>query len=487
MPVPALEATQISKRFGTVRALDRVSVSFARGEIHAVLGENGAGKSTLMDVLSGRLSPDGGSVAINGVPENLKSPAHARMLGIAMVHQHFMLVPAFSVEENLALANLHNLASATPRRVLAERSLASAHELGWELDPRARTSELPVGVQQRTEIVKAVGSDASILIFDEPTAVLSPQEVQDLFRVLKALRGGGKAVILIAHKLSEVLSVADRVTVLRRGVKVAEAAIADVDERQLAEWMVGELPTPNVPLGASTKTPSLVVSDLVVTGDRGERAVNAISFSIAPGEILGFGGVDGNGQVELAEALSLVRKHSAGSLEWNREKLADTNATISYIPQDRREDGLALSMSIEDNLLIGGIGQRELSIGPFLISKRIRRWCIDLAHRFGVKMGSITDRVESLSGGNQQKIVVARTLSSQPDLLIAVNPTRGLDIQATGYVHEMILEAARAGAAVALFSTDIDELSALSSRTVFLSRGRIADILEPIALVGGGG
>ncbi|MBX7134260.1 MAG: ATP-binding cassette domain-containing protein [Fimbriimonadaceae bacterium] len=463
-----LRAETVSKRFGNVTALADVSVDFAPGEIHAVLGENGAGKSTLMNVLGGFLKPDGGRVTLNGSPLPLGDPIGCRALGIEMVHQHFMLVPAFTVAENLALARLGGLGGALDVGKVAQKPLQIARELGWQIEPDARTADLPVGVEQRIEILKALAGNAQVLIFDEPTAVLSPDEVDDLFRVLRKLRDQGKAVILIAHKLSEVMAVADRVTVLRRGVKVAEARIGEVDERQLATWMVGELPDEQRPLLPSAEAVSLSIDRLVVKGDRGETAVQGVTFEVRQGEILGIGGVDGNGQIELAEALALVRPTFDGSIE----RIA---GEIGYIPQDRQVDGLALSMSLSDNLLIGGYPRSQFRIGPFLAPGRVRAWAEGLVHQFRIKVGRLADPVSSLSGGNQQKVVVARTLDAKPAVIIAVNPTRGLDIQAADAVHAELLDAARNGAAVVLFSTDLDELGAIASRTLFMSGGRLAE------------
>jgi len=467
-----LHVENIVKRFGTLTALENVSASFRPGEIHAVLGENGAGKSTLMGILSGFVVPDSGTVMLNGNPVPVGRPFDCKRLGIEMIHQHFTLVSEFTIAENFALSRLPGLMSSSEVSARAEPSLAAATRLGWELEPGRRVSSLSVGAQQRIEILKALGGDAQVIIFDEPTAVLSPDEVEDLFRVLRQLKTDGHVVILIAHKLSEVLSIADHVTVLRRGKWIASAPIAEVDERKLAEWMVGELPPP-LPERKGTKlVPGLVGQDLTVLGDRGEAAIKNCSFEIKRGEILGIGGVDGNGQLELAEALVAVRP-VAGALSFAGKQVNAEEMRISYVPQDRQHDGLAMGMTIEENLLITGHRKPMLRKGPFLNFRALHQWANELVKRFSVKANSPADRVAGLSGGNQQKVVVSRALDEQPDLLVVVNPTRGLDIRATEYVHSKIQEARDAGAAVALFSTDLDEIYTLADRVMFLSRGEL--------------
>lgn len=478
MVEPVFTARHLSKAFGPVRALEDVSVSFFPGEIHAVLGENGAGKSTLMNVLAGFLRPDAGELILRGVPLNLANAADARQSGIEMVHQHFMLVPEFTVEENLALAHLDQLATPLRSRTLAARAVATAQALGWPLNVTARTGDLSVGQQQRVEILKALASDAEVLIFDEPTAVLGPEEVDDLFQVLRRLARQGKAIILIAHKLSEVLAVADRVTVLRRGRLVAEALIGDVDARRLAEWMVGDLP-PERHAGTPSGSEVLVDAlELVVQGDRGEMAVRSATFTVHRGEILGFGGVDGNGQVELAETLMGLRPLVSGTLGWAGGRAPRR----AYIPQDRQRDGLALTMSVLDNFLIDGQSAPQLRWGPFLRGGRIRAWAQQLVERFQIRVGHLEDPVSSLSGGNQQKVVVSRALAREPEMLVVVNPTRGLDLQAAHTVHERLRAAASSGVGVVLLSTDRDELEVLAHRTFFLDRGTVrTDLASALA------
>lgn len=469
MPSPVLEAASISKSFGVVRALSGVSVRFEPGEVHAVLGENGAGKSTLMGVIAGFVAPDAGQVLLHGQPLPLGQPAAVRSQGVQMVHQHFMLVQNFTVDENLALANLGTLGRVISVDELVREAHDRAKALGWDVDGSARTGDLPVGLQQRVEILKALAQRSEVLILDEPTASLSPDEVEDLFAVLRRLKSEGQAVILIAHKLSEVLAIADRVTVLCRGEVTGSGIRSEVDQDRLVEWMIGaEVPQGGTSLPVREQA-VLSASNLTAQGDRGELALRGLDLETRAGEILGIGGVDGNGQVELAEVLAGIRPLLSGDMV--------RPPVIGYVPQDRQRDGLALDLSLEDNLLIGSLENRNLAPGGWLAWSRIRPWANDLAESFRVKMGSISDPARSLSGGNQQKIVVARAMSRQPDLLVAVNPTRGLDVQAAQFVHDQLRQAAGRGAAVVLISTDRDELAALSHRILYLNRGELVDTM----------
>jgi simple sugar transport system ATP-binding protein len=483
--MPTLTVRNVTKRFGALTALSDVSAEFVPGEIHAVLGENGAGKSTLMSVISGFLSPDRGKVILDGKSIPIGRAHECKRTGIEMIHQHFTLVPEFTVEENLALARLDKLFRPANVRELGNPAIDMGARLGWKLDREAPTRRLSVGIQQRIEILKAIAGTASVLVFDEPTAVLSPDEVDELFRVLRRLKNEGKIVILIAHKLSEVLAIADRVTVLRHGHLVATSLRSEVDAEKLAGWMVGEIPAKlssreHVALGEGAR-----IERLTVLGDRGETAVNSLSFEIRRGEILGIGGVDGNGQVELAECLAQIRRSKTGSMTWSSGAFDSRSPKIGYIPQDRQSDGLALKMSVQDNMLVSGLSRAEFFKGPLIRARAVFQWARSLIERFSIKAGSPRDLVGSLSGGNQQKVVVSRTLDNKPELLVVVNPTRGLDIKATLFVHESILKARDGGAAIVLFSADLDELFALSDRTKFMSRGRLLDEAGAISVVGG--
>jgi general nucleoside transport system ATP-binding protein len=482
----ALVATDLSKKYGELPALADVSVAFASGEIHAVLGENGAGKSTLVGILSGFVSPSSGRVTLDEREVPMGRAFECRRLGIEMIHQHFTLVPDFTVEENLALARLPGLAVSANVAERARPSLDAARRLSWPIDPKARVSSLAVGERQRLEILKALGGVAKVLVLDEPTAVLSRDEVEDLFRVLRQLRDEGRIVILIAHKLSEVLAVADRISVLRKGRLVVTIDSRAADAALLSEWMVGALPAASerLDVGAGVER-GLEVHDFKVMGDRSEPAVRGVGFAVGCGEIVGIGGVDGNGQVELAEAVAGIRAITSGTMTWRGGQTARNSPTIGYIPQDRQVDGLGMTMSVEENLLVGALGRSDLRRGPFLRRSEIRRWATELVRRFDIRAGSVKDSVSGLSGGNQQKVVVSRTLDGSPELLVAVNPTRGLDFRATEYVHDMLRGARDAGAAVLLVSTDVDELFALSDRRFFMSRGSLLDGEGAAAYLGG--
>lgn len=463
MPGAILAAKSLTKTFGRVRALENVSLDFLAGEIHGIVGENGAGKSTLMRLLSGELAPDSGSVEL------------AEGCRAAMVHQHFMLVPAFTVAENLAFASPHRTALVDPDRDCAA-AIEVGHRLGWALNPNAKAASLSVGEKQRIEIIRALALDPEILILDEPTAVLAPSEVGQLLEILQKLKEDGKTVLLIAHKLDEVLAIADRVSVLRGGKLAGSFMAASVDAATLATTMLGEASD------AVRQSPKAVADELAVDiehiaviGPEGNLAVSGISETIRRGEILGIGGVDGNGQVELAEAVAGIRPHTGAVT------IAGSRG-IAYIPQDRQRDGLALAMSVFDNFAIEG--HRRFKRGAFLSLKGLRDWAKSLVKKFRIKSPTLDTPVRSLSGGNQQKIVVGRSLDASPTLIVAVNPTRGLDVRASNDVLEAIREQAASGSAVLLISTDRDELAALADRTKYLGRGRLYGDFES-ALVGG--
>ena len=477
-----LTVSHLFKRFGSLLALNDVSLSFDSGSIHAVLGENGAGKSTLMNIMSGFLTPDEGEVLLDGkaIPHGMAF--QCKHLGIEMIHQHFTLVPAFTVAENLALAHLGELMSTANVTQIASKALKVAEDLGWPVQPDVRTDQLSVGQQQRLEILKAISGEASVLIFDEPTAVLAPHEVEDLFRVLRSLKDSGKCVILIAHKLSEVLSVADRISVLRRGKLIASEDRDSVDAQKLAEWMVGDLPPKVERIAQESGEVCVRAKSLSVLGDRKETAVRDVTFDIRRGEVLGFGGVDGNGQLELAECIAQIRPSASGVIHW---ELSSEKQSIGYIPQDRHVDGLALNLSIEENMLVTGLSDEKLTWGPMVLTGSVREWANRLIQEYSIKVDSPTSPARSLSGGNQQKIIVSRTLDQNPELLVVQNPGRGLDIKATDYVHRMILEARSTGTAIALFSTDLEELYKLSDRVLFMVGGRLVEDEGALSLVGG--
>lgn len=530
---PLLSMRGIVKRYGQAAALDGVDLEIRAGEIHALLGENGAGKSTLMHVLSGLTTPDKGNILLAGREVHFDTPRKASEQGIAMVHQHFTLVPALTVFENLALAETtpsslsssklsvnkqsithlfsHSIVSLIQKsayklnyrsEAVAVRTLDRANALGWPLDGQARISDLPVGVQQRVEIVKALATDARILIFDEPTAVLTGEEVENLFKVLQRLRAEGHAIILIAHKLAEIMAVGDIVTVLHRGRNVATVPVSAVTTTELAQWMVSGLRTqtsvvklpplvtvpvvdaPEVKVDAnigydSIFEPVLIAVGLNVCGDRGELALRDTELQVRSGEILGIGGVDGNGQTELAEALVGLRSLKSGTITWKGGAFdPGVSPHTGYIPQDRRRAGLALTLSVEDNLLFAAMHDSDYRWGPFINRHKLMALADSLRKIYDIRAESGRVPVSSLSGGNQQKIVVARALSPQPELIVAVNPTRGLDIGATQFVHTQIRKAKTRGAAIILISTDLDEIAALSDRQAILSSGSLTEYIS---------
>jgi len=460
-----IQVRAVSKSYGAVRALSSVALDFLAGEIHAVLGENGAGKSTLMGMLSGFVVPDQGEIRFDGKTLPLGRPIEIRNLGVKMVHQHFMLVPQFLVAENLALSEIKGNLTPLSLTDLSRMAVEKGTELGWPVHLQQMVLDLPVGAQQRIEILKALAGDSRVLILDEPTAVLSPGEIGDLFDVLRKLRDAGIAVILIAHKLSEIMAVADRITVLRKGEFIASALIGDTSESQLAEWMVGDVPESSKKSKSNFGEVVLKAQNISLRDDRGTTIIDSIELEILAGQIFGIGGVDGNGQIELAEALAGVREFQ-GDLRSPHK--------VAYIPQDRQTDGLALGLSIAENMMLSGVPV-ECKSGPFIHPKMVRNYAQRMISEYEIKVGSETDLVSSLSGGNQQKIVVSRNLAQNPELIIAVNPTRGLDIRATEYVHRRLREAAENGAALLLISTDLDELLALSDQIKYLQSGRLND------------
>jgi ABC-type uncharacterized transport system ATPase subunit len=499
-PSAVLSLHGITKRYGATVALDAVDFSLTRGEIHAVLGENGAGKSTLMHIIGGLTRPDAGSIRINSSIVEISAPAVARAHGIGMVHQHFMLVPSFSVAENLALAEPPGAWRLSDvRTAVSARASAIARRLGWDLPLDARTADLPVGAQQRVEIVRALLSEASILLFDEPTAVLGPTETTELFSVLRTLRDEGLSLIFVSHKLSEVMSLCDRVTVLRHGRVVGVLPIAETSAEDLASRMVGaqkvdamdamdtvdamDQSTDHHPL--SIIHYPLSVRGLSTAAERDAVALKDIAFTIEAGEILGFAGVDGNGQSELAQVLTGLRRWTRGTVALGdhivgRIRTSDLDTLgIVWIPPDRQREGLALDLSIEENLIFQAVDMPRFRAGPFIKRKALAAYARKLAEDFDIRAPNLAMKARSLSGGNQQKIVVARALAGQPRIIVAVSPTRGLDVAATAYIHQRLRDKVQRGSAIVLISTELDEVVALSDRIAVLSRGRIVDIVAP--------
>lgn len=503
-PAPLLEMRGIVKRFGDALALDRVDFDLRPGEIHALLGENGAGKSTLMNVLRGLLPPTAGEIRLRGIPVRFGSPLEATRAGIGMVHQHFLLVPPFTIAENLTLASATETSFLLDTAPLTAHANATAERLHWSLPPlNTTTSDLPVGTQQRIEILKALMGDAQILLFDEPTAVLAPQEIEELLSVLRKLRAEGRSIVFVSHKLGEVMAVCDRVTVLRRGRNAGVVDIADTSPDDLAQRMVGR--TISAVTAEATEAPAeaagqptLVAEGLTTRGESGAVPLQDISFTLHPGEILGFAGVDGNGQSELAQALTGLRAWTGGALHLNgkivkRLRPQDMERYgIALIPPDRHREGLALTMTVAENLILEAACLPQFRRGPFLNHAALRRFAEQTAQDFDIRAENLNIQASSLSGGNQQKIVIARALWRKPSLLVAVSPTRGLDVAATSYVHSRLRERQAQGGAIVLISTELDEVIALSSRIAVLYEGRIAGIVpantsrETLGLLMGG-
>jgi simple sugar transport system ATP-binding protein len=485
--VPVLELRGITKQFPGVLANDHIDFDLRRGEVHALLGENGAGKSTLMSILYGLYTADSGEILMNGDPIGISSPKDAINLGIGMVHQHFMLIPVMTVTENIVLANEPVHAGVLLDESTAERRVAEvARSFKFAVDPHARVESITVGQQQRVEIMKALYRNADIVILDEPTAVLTPQEAQELFEILRTLTREGISIIFITHKLNEVLEIADRITVLRRGKKVETIPREGATEDSLARAMVGRevlLRVEKTP--ASPGDVLLQVEDLQVRDERGLDAVRGVSFDVRAGEIVGIAGVDGNGQSELIDALTGLRSVAGGSIIVHGDDLTRASARealdagIGHIPEDRHRRGLVLDFNLAENLVLHDYGEEPFSRLGWINPRRWFRWAAGLLREFDVRGGGPTTRAGSLSGGNQQKVVVAREVSRDPSVLIAAQPTRGLDVGAIEFVHRRLVEQRAAGKAVLLVSLELEEILSLSDRILVLYEGRIVAEFPP--------
>jgi general nucleoside transport system ATP-binding protein len=486
-PPFAVEMRQIVKSWPGVVANDQVDLEVRKGEVHALVGENGAGKSTLMNILYGLLQPDSGEIRIHGRPVRFSGPRDAIAQGIGMVHQHFQLIPVFTVHENLMLGRepvgplgLYDVARA--RQEIA----GLTRQYGLALDPDARMGELPVGLQQRAEIVKVLYRGAEILILDEPTGVLTPQESADLFGVLRDLVKEGKTIIFISHKLKEVLEISDRITVMRRGKVVGHLVTKETNEAEIARQMVGRDVLLRVDLKPAHPGPVVLsVADLSASTDRGVPALRGISFEVRKGEILGIAGVEGNGQSELVEVLAGTRRPTAGRITLGSRDITRLNAAavrlagIAHIPEDRRGAGLVLNYSVAGNLILGRQRDPIFSWQGFVLRLRtILHWARRLIAEFDIRTPSPETPARSLSGGNQQKIIVARELSHSPIVLLAAQPTRGVDIGAIEFIHRRIVAERDQGTAVLLVSAELDEVRSLSDRIAVLYEGRIVSI-EP--------
>lgn len=475
----------VTKVFGSVVANDHIDFSLRRGEIHGLLGENGAGKSTLMNCLYGMFPPTSGRICIRGTPVQIHSPQDAIAQGIGMVHQHFMLISDLTVTENIILGLRQRREPLLDLSEAQEEIRRLSDRYGFDVDPEARVGELPVGVQQRVEILKVLYRKADIIVFDEATAMLTPQEVEHLFRVIRQMAREGKSIIMIVHKLEEVMEICDRVTTLRDGRVVGTVEIADTDPRALARMMVGrevvlDLPRkPCRPGGAALEARGLVVSDR-----HGHRAVDGVDLTLRKGEIFGLAGIDGNGQLELSEALTGLIPLRQGRITLEGELMKGGKPArfirrgVAHIPQDRQKTGLVMEFGIDENLVLHGHDRPPYCARGVLRRGAIRDNAVKSVERFHIKTPGPGAPVGALSGGNQQKVILARELGGTPVLLVAVQPTRGLDIGATEFVRRKLLEQRDNGVAVLLVSTELDEVLALSDRVGVLHAGRLAAVFE---------
>jgi general nucleoside transport system ATP-binding protein len=479
----------ISKRWPGVLANDDVSLQVRRGEIHALVGENGAGKSTLMNILYGLLKSDSGEIVINGNAAKISGPRDAIALGIGMVHQHFMLIPVLSVGENIVLGRepVQNGFYDTAKADADIRELS--HRYGLTIDPAARTGDLPVGLQQRVEILKVLYRGAKILILDEPTAVLVPQEVEELFGNLRDLKREGLTVIFISHKLDEVLSVADTITVIRRGTTVDTVQPGDVTARQLAELMVGsELPVPELRESTVTDVPVLTLRDVTVRDAAGRAIVDDVSLTIHEGEILGIAGVEGNGQAELVEAIMGMLPVDSGVISLGEADLTGVptrrrrEAGIGFIPEDRHRHGLLLESPLWENRILGHQTRPPNVKGVLIDRQGARRDTERIVREYDVRTPGIDVTAASLSGGNQQKLIVGREMSDAPKLLIAAHPTRGVDVGAQSAIWDHLRHARADGLAVLLISADLDELIGMSDTLRVILRGRLVGEADPATI-----
>jgi simple sugar transport system ATP-binding protein len=476
----------ITKRFPGVLANDNVNFDVGAGEVHTLFGENGAGKSTLMRILYGLYRPDEGEIQIKGQRVEISSPAAAIRNGIGMIHQHFMLVNTLTVAENVALGLKSSRGPLTDLAKVSARLQELAESHGLEVEPDALIWQLSVGERQRVEILKALYRDVDLLVLDEPTAVLTPREVDDLFRVLRRLAASGRGLVFISHKVNEVLELSDRITVLRAGKQIGTLSRADATRSRLVEMMVGhELSADIRPALAPAGEKRLVLTGLNVKGDRGQAAVRGVDLEVDAGEIVGIAGVSGNGQRELAEAVAGIRPPEGGSVRILGAEVAGAPparmraAGLAYVPEERMRDGIVPDFSVAENLLLVDNNSPTFSRFGFLKSRVIRRHCQELVDAFNVKTPSLDTPARNLSGGNIQKLIMARELSGKPQVLLVAQPTRGIDIGSAQYIHRRLVEQRDAGTAVLIISEDLDEVMSISDRILVMYEGRIIGSADP--------
>ncbi len=497
---PIIEMQGINKRFGKVQANVDVNFTLRRGEIHAIVGENGAGKSTLMKILYGLYQPDAGEIFVDARSVTISSPRRAMRLGLGMVQQHFTLIPIFTALQNVVLAKEpRKFGALLDYQQAREQITALTMQLGFDVPLSTPVESLPIGAQQHTEILKVLYHGADILIMDEPTAVLAPQEIEGLFNCMRILKNKGNSLIIITHKLDEVMAIADTVTVMRRGRSVSTSPISDTNPTALAEMMLGEPALSNILKREQIKktTPMLRLEKVTLSADSDTKTefaqffngwarktrspnpgqlnkplLNAIDLEVFPGEIVGIAGIEGNGQTELVEVLTGLRHVHSGCLTLNGDRVA-------HIPADRHRHGISLNDRIDNNFIVGHHKNRRYCRHGFLQRKSIRQATLNALDTYQIQAGDIAHSIKTLSGGNQQKVVVARELESAPELIIAAHPTRGLDIHAARFVHSRLMHARNRGKAVLLVSSEIDELIRLSDRIAVMYDGKIVGIVKP--------
>lgn len=481
-----IEMREITKIFGEFVANDKINLELRKGEIHALLGENGAGKSTLMNMLAGLLEPTSGEIVVNGKSEKLDSPSKAASLGIGMVHQHFMLVEAFTVAENIILGSEVTNKGVLDLKKANADILELSERYGLAVDPTAKVEDISVGAQQRVEILKTLYRGADILIFDEPTAVLTPAEILELMEIMKTLVKEGKSIILITHKLDEIRAVADRVTVIRRGKSIQTVGIEGATNKDLAEMMVGRsVSFVTEKEEAQPKEVVLAISDLVVNENRGVPAVKELSLDVRAGEIVGIAGIDGNGQSELIQAITGLRKVKSGSIKIKGQEVVGlsprkiTEMNVSHVPEDRHRDGLVLEMMLSENIALQTYYKEPLSKNGVLNYNQINSYARKLMEEFDVRAANEIVPASALSGGNQQKAIIAREVDRNPDLLIVSQPTRGLDVGAIEYIHKRLIGERDKGKAVLVVSFELDEILNLSDRIAVIHDGKIQGIVKP--------
>ncbi|BCU82032.1 ABC transporter ATP-binding protein [Polycladomyces abyssicola] len=481
-----VEMRGITKRFPGIVANDHVDLTIKQGEIHALLGENGAGKSTLMNILFGLYQPDEGEILIKGKPVRITSPTVANELGIGMVHQHFMLVEPFTVTDNIILGAEPTKGGVVQRRQAEQKVKELSDRYGLRVDPKAKIRDISVGMQQRVEILKTLYRGADILIFDEPTAVLAPQEIDELIEIMHHLVREGKTIIFITHKLKEIMRICDTVTVIRRGKVIRTLPVKETNEKELAALMVGREVSFDIDKKpAQAKEPVLEIENLTVKDARGVEVVHGLDLTVHAGEIIGIAGVDGNGQTELIEAITGLRRAQSGTIKLKGQNITNerprkiTESGVGHIPEDRHKRGLVLDFDMGENIVLQTYYQSPFSKGLALQYPEIYQYANRLIEEFDVRTPDVYTPARALSGGNQQKAIIAREVDRDPDLLIAAQPTRGLDVGAIEFIHRKLVEQRDKGKAVLLISLELDEVLKLSDRIAVIYEGKIVGWVDP--------